>query len=151
MRFIYILILVLTYQLSNSQSCGSGKFIFEFYTKNHEKLKYKIKEVDIINKDLLFEDTYRGIILDSSKINGIKQFEFNKDKLPKLISQSLNCDDNINNNQLTFNTLELFNKFFLLKIWDKNNEIQILVNLFGGCNRKNIVVMSENPIIINAD
>ncbi|QYS91319.1 hypothetical protein JJC04_00030 [Flavobacterium covae] len=43
MRALYTLILLsYFYQLSYSQACGGGKFVFEFYRKDNYELKYEI-------------------------------------------------------------------------------------------------------------
>lgn len=149
MRTVYTLILLCWFsQLSYSQACGGGKFVFEFYTKNNCELKYEITSVEIKDINLASEDTYMGIIMDSIKLKKINQSKIDKDKLPKFINKSISSDNKIKNNQLIFDTLELYNKLYLLTVWDKKIKIQILVNLFGGCDRENIVVMSENPKLI---
>ncbi|MET3045031.1 hypothetical protein [Flavobacterium covae] len=149
MRALYTLILLsYFYQLSYSQACGGGKFVFEFYRKDNYELKYEITSVEIKDINLASEDIYMGIVMDSIKLKQINQFKIDINKLPKFINKSITFDNKIKNNQLTFNTLELYNKLFLLTVWDKKTKIQILVKLFGGCDRKNIVVMAENPKLI---
>ncbi len=150
MKIIITLIFTSIFQFSYAQSCGSGELIFDFYTKDNEKLAYKISEVEIIDSTLL-DKTHKGIKIDSLNFKGIKELKFNKNKLPKFISESIKCNTTVTDNQLKFKTLELFNKVFLLRVWNKNNEIKILIELFGGCNRKKIIVMSKESMLIHID
>lgn len=137
------------FQFSYSQACGGGEFRFEFYTKNNDNLKYEIMEVKIKNDKLLLEDFYNGVIVDKNVMNGISLYEFNKKKLPTFISESIVDGDRVFNNELVFKTLELYNKLYLLKVWNLDSEVYIVANLFSGCSRRTIVVMlSENPILI---
>ena len=149
MKKLYTLILFFCfYQFSYSQACGEGKFVFEFYQKYNSALSYEITSVEINDDKLISEDLYSGICMDSIKLKGINQSKIDKNKLPKFIKNALGYSNYIKNNQIIFNTLEQYNKLYLLTVWDKNTKIQILVNLFGGCNRKNIVVMSKKPKLI---
>lgn len=151
MKSIYIILLICFYQFSYSQACGGGKFVFEFYTKNDNELSYEIAEVEIKDEKLLFENLNNGVVIDSSKLKKIHEYKFNKDKLPKFVSQSISSDNRIKNNELVFSTLELYNKIYLLTVCNKKNKIYILANLFGGCNRKNIVIMADKPKLISIE
>lgn len=151
MKFIYIILLICFCQFSYSQACGGGKFVFEFYTKDDNELSYEIAEVEIKDEKLLFENLNNGVIIDSSKLKGLYKYKLNKDKLPKFVTQSISSDNKIKNNELVFSTLELYNKIYLLTVCNKKNKISILANLFGGCNRKNIVIMAEKSKIISID
>lgn len=144
----FILLYFCVFQFSYSQSCGSGKFVFEIYTKNDNNIRYEITQAEIMDEKLLSNDLNMGMIIDSTNLKGIKQSKLDRAKLPKFISQSINCDNKIINNELIFKTLELYGKLYLLTIWNNKNKIQILVNLFGGCSRENIVILSENPKLI---
>ena len=150
MKLIITLIFISIFQFSYAQSCGSGELIFDFYTMDNEKLEYEISGIEVIDS-ILLDKTLQGIKIDSTNLEGIKQYKFNKKELPKFISESMKCNHSIINNQLSFKTLELFNKVFLLRVWSKNSEIKILIELFGGCNRKKIIVMSKEPILIHKD
>ncbi|QCE43043.1 hypothetical protein [Psychroserpens sp. NJDZ02] len=150
MKITTFLIAIFIYQFSYSQACGGGELTLEFYTKNNQQLKYEIKEVEIIDDDLL-KNTNVGIKIDSTNMKGIKELKFDKNKLPGFISQSINCNNHIVDNQLKFKTLELFNKVFLLRVWSEKEEVKILIELFGGCNRKKIIVMSKEPMLIHKD
>jgi len=146
---ICLIIFSFIFQFSYSQACGGGKFKFEFYTKSNDSLKYEIIEVEVKDTKLLSEDLYRGVLVDEDIMNGISLHTFDKNKLPNFISKSIGDGNGINNNEIIFNTLELYNKLYLLKVWNLECEIYILANLFGGCNRKTILVMiPENPILI---
>jgi hypothetical protein len=149
MNKLYMLILFFLCQFSYSQACGEGKFIFEFHQKYSSVLNYEITSVEINDDKLISEDLYMGVYMDSIKLKGISQSKIDKNKLPKFIKNSIGTCNSIKNNQLIFKTLEQYNKLYLLTVWDKKIKIQILVNLFGGCNRKNIVVMSETPKLIH--
>ncbi len=149
MKAIFFLIInFCVFQISYSQSCGSGVFIFEIYTKNDNDIRYEITQAEIIDEKLLPNDLNRGMIIDSTNLKSIKQTKLDRTKLPKFISQSINCNNKLSNNELNFKTLELYNKLYLLTIWNNKNKVQILANLFGGCSRKNIVILSDNPKLI---
>ncbi|WP_294963915.1 hypothetical protein [uncultured Flavobacterium sp.] len=151
MRPIYIILFVVFYQFSYSQACGGGKFVFEFYTKNDNELLYEISQVEFKDEKLLFENLNDGIVIDSTKLQSLAQSKFHKEKLPKFISQSISSNNKIENNELVFSTLESYSRVYLLTVWNKKNKIYILTNLFGGCNRKNIVIMAEKPKMISID
>jgi len=151
MKSIYIILLICFYQFSYSQACGGGKFVFEFYTKGDNELSYEIAEVEINDEKLLFENLNNGVAIDSSKLKNLHEYKFNKEKLPKFLSQSISSDNKIKNNELVFSTLKLYNKIYLLTVWNKKNKIYILANLFGGCNRKNIVIMADKPKLISIE
>lgn len=144
----FLLINFCVFQISYSQSCGGGVFIFEIYTKNDNDIRYEITQAEIIDEKLLSNDLNRGMIIDSTNLKSIKQSKLDRTKLPKFISKSINCDNKLSNNELNFTTLELYNKLYLLTIWNNKNKVQILANLFGGCSRKNIVILSDNPKLI---
>lgn len=149
MKAIFFLIInFCVFQISYSQSCGSGVFIFEIYTKNDNDIRYEITQAEIIDEKLLPNDLNRGMIIDSTNLKSIKQTKLDRTKLPKFISQSINCDNKLIDNELNFKTLELYNKLYLLTIWNNKNKVQILANLFWGCSRKNIVILSDNPKLI---
>lgn len=148
-KYICFIIFAFIFQLTYSQACGGGKFEIDFYTKSADNLQYKITEVKTVNKEFLSGDISEGTIITKNQLKEVVQSEFDKSKLPKFISESVIDQDIIENNELSFNTLELYNKLFLLKVWSTENEVYILANLFGGCDRKIAVIMiSENPQLI---
>lgn len=103
MEKIYlILISMYVYQFSYSQACGSGKFSFEIYTKNDNDIRYEIMRAEILDEKLLLNDLNMGIIIDSLDLKNIKQSKLVKAELPKHISQSINCDEKVVNNELFF-------------------------------------------------
>lgn len=152
MKILFSIMMLLSIGNVYPQACGSGIFRFEFYTINGEKVKLDYEVIELNDENLKtimlkskIESIYNAAIVDSKIIDSVNFNKITKDELP--FQNKVKRKGNVLNGILEFRTKELANIPCLLKIKTDKYIFYLMANLFGGCNRKNIITLGKQPIV----
>lgn len=140
---ILIIALLLGFQMAFSQACGGGKLVINLaFEKENQPTQYEIFKV---GKEEYLKETF-AIAISKETLHHLGKIE----KLTKENSSGLikmNLDKEIENNMLIFQTVELFNKPFLLKFSNDKKEYYYFGCFFCGCGGE-IRLSEQNTLIL---
>ncbi|WP_136468042.1 hypothetical protein [Flagellimonas onchidii] len=151
---IYLISTVVALAFPNQvvgQACGGGIYRIEIYTLNgtaEKDFRYEIfpanshyvdRELSgnagrkrICGKIINTEKSKR--LIDTSNVSRCKNFK-------KLLELTKNkATGKFNNGKIAFNTEELLEFHCIIKISDKDDELYLIANPFGGCDRTILLI-----------